>query len=438
MIKDAQRTYLAMVNKTAPSITLEWIKPDDDTKGPTLNLKTNEPLYVSDTPATGMLAGLAVIGYVPNTLYETEQLQRDWFVIKSNARLHEIYLDPWPDMGRMIVAIIEGRREPVEGFVCDSVSYLHMSDDGDSIRHQYVFMELDRENSFPIYGTIPTISKRGQQDSEPKSFIPVDFTKLIAWAYLDDNGQMFRMKSVFESTRMELFADCEFDDETKELISVGIVSTTGKCWYAFDSEAASRTKNPWIQEHVNSVLLEVPVWASVTDLVSKRLSWQEWLKQFWNEHMNAPVFGKTADVIIHTDFSTDVEYLSRLFHLGEGHRIGSGRRINFQIDYVDPYPTTLKGAVQHNAMWDAIVLYHHLGFTQQQLMRELVNNSDRIGQIQEKLSTLPSLMTPMGHLTILSSQYAKENQTPRSAWVPPHHRLKQPNVIGAGLKEDDK
>lgn len=35
-------------------------------------------------------------------------------------------------------------------------------------------------------------------------------------------------------------------------------------------------------------------------------------------------------------------------------------RMTFEVHNVDCYPTTMKGAVQHNAWWDAMALRHTL------------------------------------------------------------------------------
>ncbi|HEX9136128.1 MAG TPA: hypothetical protein VF905_04175, partial [Nitrospirota bacterium] len=178
----------------------------------------------------------------------------------------------------------------------------------------------------------------------------------------------------YSFTTVHLFADCEFDDETRSLISLGIVSREGKVYYAFDSREAEKTKNEWIRQNVNTVLLDLPPGTICWDLAAKNETFQNFL-QFVVGHECTKGWD---DLIIHVDFPTDVGYMAPLFHLGMGTRIGAMKKLQFHVDYVDAYPTTLKDAKQHNAAWDAVAIWHHLGYYEYMVVERLIASKGNV------------------------------------------------------------
>ena len=60
-----------------------------------------------------------------------------------------------------------------------------------------------------------------------------------------------------------------------------------------------------------------------------------------------------------TDWPDDVKYFCQAIITGPG-VMASIPRVVFDVVRVDAYPTTLPGAVQHNAWWDAMALRHLL------------------------------------------------------------------------------
>lgn len=59
------------------------------------------------------------------------------------------------------------------------------------------------------------------------------------------------------------------------------------------------------------------------------------------------------------DWPVDIQHLCDLLITGPGTMIDIPG-ITFEVKRVDAYPTTLAGAVQHNAWWDAMALRHKL------------------------------------------------------------------------------
>jgi hypothetical protein len=324
MIKDAKHAEKELGKLPRPDAVLTFVPRVDlgvehpDQPVPKLTFK--HPAIFPKNEPQGATHGLYIPGKIPANKFEMEQMQREWAVIKSNANAKEVVLDEWPMSETPIVVQLQGR----------------MGVDGEIVQ---------------------------------RNFIPVDMNNVIAWAYLTPEGQMVHHPGRFRQPHL-LFVDCEFDDTTKTLLSVGIVSKTGTVYYAFDSKAASAVEYEWVKENVVPLLLDVPPGTSVTDLNAQGTDWATWLESVMRLESNS------HDTIyepfeIHVDFPTDVEYISRILHLGEGRRIGMMRELTFKIDYVDAYPTILKQAVQHNAAWDALAIWVHLGYLSYRVMAEI-------------------------------------------------------------------
>jgi hypothetical protein len=75
-----------------------------------------------------------------------------------------------------------------------------------------------------------------------------------------------------------------------------------------------------------------------------------WISQYLN--------GDPAPVIV-TDWPDDIRYFCEVIITGPGEMI-KVPGLTFEMHRVDAYPTTLPGAVQHNAWWDAMALRHLL------------------------------------------------------------------------------
>jgi len=73
----------------------------------------------------------------------------------------------------------------------------------------------------------------------------------------------------------------------------------------------------------------------------------------------AAYFADKGVPYIITDWPDDVRYFCQAVITGPG-EMAAIPRLQFDVVRVDAYPTTLPGAIQHNAWWDAMALRHLL------------------------------------------------------------------------------
>ena len=389
MIKDAKHAIKELSSQPRAEACLTFVPRKDTITGeehadqPVPKLDFKNPAVFPKNKPTGITHGLYVPGKIPANLFEVWQLQREWAVIKcaDGMNMNEVVLDEWPPLEVPIVVQINGRMGYTEGMLVNHA----MNRDGE-ISNEIVFLEIVREGGFEFSANAPV--KYGIDGAiENAIFIPVDFKNVFAWAYLTIDGQLVHHPGRFRQP-VELFVDCEFDDTTKTLLSVGITNKMGGVYYAFDSKAADAVENEWVKENVVPLLLDVPPGTMATDLNAQGIDWGTWLEYVMKStsHSHDTVY---SDFIIHMDFPTDVEYISRILHLGEGKRIGQMRNVTFKIDYVDAYPTKLKEAVQHNAAWDALAIWFHLGYFSYRVMAEMAKQArPSRPEVGKKLPTL--------------------------------------------------
>jgi hypothetical protein len=368
MFKDAVQAYKQLSTGTPmASIFLSFMGAWKVGEPVVATISQKHPVVFPINPPLGVSYGLYLPGKVPQNWFEHEQMQRDWMVLQTAADPKEVVLDHMPPLDTPIIVALKDRPDTVEGLVVRH----QIADDGTE-RHEYVFMELiraeDQKYAPPIRANLVVkFGRNGEIDR--RAFIPHTFDSIVSWNYLGIDGEVVRPKRMRDC--VELFVDCEFDDSTKSLISLGICTKHGKVYYAFDSREADKVKEPWIIENVNNVLMDVPPNAVCWDLAAKNLTFQDFL-QFVIGHECAK---GECDLIIHVDFPTDVAYISPLFHLGMGKRIGTMKKLQFHVDYVDAYPSKLKDAKQHNAAWDAVAIWFHLGYYSYMVMERMVMNS---------------------------------------------------------------
>lgn len=142
---------------------------------------------------------------------------------------------------------------------------------------------------------------------------------------------------------MKYYLDCEFDGFGGDLISLALVREDGPSLYLVfeDYEDAS---DPWVRKNVVPIV-PLPLAAYVD-----RSGAQRELASFLHGD---------GDPIVVTDWPDDISYLCGLMLTGPGMMIAIPS-LKFEMHRVDAYPTSLPGAVQHNAWWDAKALQHRL------------------------------------------------------------------------------
>lgn len=141
---------------------------------------------------------------------------------------------------------------------------------------------------------------------------------------------------------MRYYIDTEFDGHNGPLLSIAMVSDDGRSIHIKTTEEA---RDPWVianviplmDEHHASVNWHVPL--NDVGVV---------LREF---------IGSTEPVVI-ADSPVDIGRFCDALTTSPtgGWASAEYRLMTFEVHNVDCYPTTLEGAVQHNAWWDAMAL----------------------------------------------------------------------------------
>lgn len=145
---------------------------------------------------------------------------------------------------------------------------------------------------------------------------------------------------------MNYFLDTEFNGFGGELISLALVREDGESLYLIYK--IEEKLDPWVKENVIPYLAKDK--SGVRAFVETKLEGANAIAKFLK--------GDNAPYII-TDWPDDVRYFCQAIITGPGVMASIPRAI-FDIVRVNAYPTTLEGAVQHNAWWDAMALKHFL------------------------------------------------------------------------------
>lgn len=155
---------------------------------------------------------------------------------------------------------------------------------------------------------------------------------------------------------MKYYIDCEFDGLGGQLLSVGIVSETGKSLYvAMDFKAI---QDDWVRENVLPILYDVPV--ESIDFCCFGAS-EDKLSQLLQSYF-------LSDVYVHViaDWPDDIKYFCAAVITGPGTMINVPG-IKLSVKRVDAYPSPLEaipGFKRHNAFWDAAALREHMAMAE--------------------------------------------------------------------------
>lgn len=143
--------------------------------------------------------------------------------------------------------------------------------------------------------------------------------------------------------------DTEFNGFGGELISLALVREDRKSLYI--TYKLPETIDPWVEKNVVPILYDLPVFeigVLETHYNCDHNEAARYIGAFLNsDPQKAPV------VVV--DWPDDISYLCKALIVGPGQMVNV-RRLIFDLQRVDAYPTKLEGAVQHNALWDAMAL----------------------------------------------------------------------------------
>lgn len=178
---------------------------------------------------------------------------------------------------------------------------------------------------------------------------------------------------------MKYYVDFEFTRFEGEIISVGIVSETGKELYlalsdeVLEEERKQRLIDPWVVKNVIPIIDEYCFDPS-KDAVSERFNRRKDIKEVWPQRIYQFMLecqGKSEPVTFITDWFEDVKLISGLMITGPGTAVNILHATFVVNRLINTYPTMLEGAVQHNALWDARVIKFELD-----TIKSLVGNND--------------------------------------------------------------
>lgn len=144
------------------------------------------------------------------------------------------------------------------------------------------------------------------------------------------------------------YLDCEFDGHGGPLLSIALVDEGG-CGIHVQTNA--QPADPWVQENVMPIM---GTHEAATEAVGVPLNGVGCVLRAWLGDVQNPVFVADSPV--------DIGRLCAALSTNEdgGWQSCGYPSMRFEVHNVDCYPTTLDGAVQHNAWWDAMALRHKL------------------------------------------------------------------------------
>jgi hypothetical protein len=140
---------------------------------------------------------------------------------------------------------------------------------------------------------------------------------------------------------MKYYLDTEFGDFRGELISLALVGEDGRELYLVAHRLPPM--NLWVRNNV------IPV------LFADGTSPTSWRPDLFGAQISEFIRGDEAPIIV-ADWPDDIRYFCECLITGPGQMVETVKRMSFAVERIDAYPTTLPGAVQHNALWDARAL----------------------------------------------------------------------------------
>lgn len=153
---------------------------------------------------------------------------------------------------------------------------------------------------------------------------------------------------------MRFYLDTEFNGFGGELISLALVGDDDSFIYLINPKfdfSPKKTEagfcNRWVYEHVIPILHDLPDHVEPIHADVEK----------WGEIISAFIYRNSGVPQIFADWPSDMQDLCRLLITGPGEAVHMEHQTHLTIlRHLDVYPTSLPGAVQHNAWWDAMAL----------------------------------------------------------------------------------
>jgi hypothetical protein len=141
---------------------------------------------------------------------------------------------------------------------------------------------------------------------------------------------------------LRYFLDTEFNGFGGVLLSLALVREDGPSLYLIYESPPDL--DPWVRRHIIPKLPTIP-----PGVQPQRVG------QVSGARALAAFLDGDADPKVIADWPDDVRLFCQALMLGPGSTVPIDR-LTFMILRVEPYPTDVEGAVEHNAVWDAMAL----------------------------------------------------------------------------------
>jgi hypothetical protein len=148
------------------------------------------------------------------------------------------------------------------------------------------------------------------------------------------------------SRLLKYYIDTEFNGFGGPLLSLAMVRQDGPSLYLVYEPP--RVIDPWVAANVIPKLNNVP-----PGVEPRRVGQADGARAI------AEFLSGDPDPDVIADWPDDIRLFCAALMLGSGTTVFL-ERIRFEILRVEPYPTDLVGAVEHNAWWDAMALRRRL------------------------------------------------------------------------------
>lgn len=145
------------------------------------------------------------------------------------------------------------------------------------------------------------------------------------------------------AAKSTFYIDCEFDGHNGPILSMAMVRGDG---FGLHAKVQQDAQDPWV---IANVLPLMDMHSAEISRTVKPDDLGQTLRDF---------IGSCQRPTIIADSPVDVARFCRAISTGPngGWASAGYRGMNFIVQNVDCYPTSLPGAVQHNAWWDAMAL----------------------------------------------------------------------------------
>ena len=141
---------------------------------------------------------------------------------------------------------------------------------------------------------------------------------------------------------MKYYLDTEFNGFGGDLISLALVREDGEHLYVVNDMVYDMDLDPWVRDNILPILNSSPTAPILSSL--KGLPYH--IASFLKDDPNP---------VIITDWPDDIKYMCQAVITAPGEMCNIPQ-LTFHMVRVNAYPTNLKDAVQHNALWDAMAL----------------------------------------------------------------------------------